>query len=246
MSRNVIVAVVDYGMGNLFSVQNACARAGLASTITSSARDVEQADAVILPGVGAFGDAMATLRDLGMVSALRDVAATGKPLVGICLGMQLLMTESSEFGVHAGLDLVHGFVSRLPEEGRNGLRVKVPHVGWNRLYRPADAGDKWRGTLLDGMVDGVFMYFVHSYRVEPAHADATIATTTYGTTEFCSALQWNNIFACQAHPERSGVHGLTVYRNLAAVLDETRRERHENKSHPGSAASCVAPGGQVL
>lgn len=219
------VAIVDYGMGNLFSVASACARAGLDAVITSAPADVAAADAVILPGVGAFGDAMHTLRRLGLASALKDVADAGTPLIGICLGMQLLMTESFEFGRHEGLGIVPGTVEPLTSDNTDGKLLKVPQVGWNRMMRPADAGDAWCGTPLDGLHDGVFMYFVHSFYVRPADPTVSIAVTTYGHTTFCSALRRRNIFACQGHPERSGRHGLAVYENIAQSLKEPKETR---------------------
>ncbi len=217
--RRPRVAVVDYGVGNLFSVQNACRHAGLDSVVTASRTEIHASDAIILPGVGAFGDAMAQLRRLDLTGALRDAALSGKPLVGICLGMQLLMTESLEFGRHEGLGLVPGRVVRL-EGGAAPRPVKVPQVGWNRMEKPAPGtgGDPWAGTLLQRLPDGVHMYFVHSYFVQPEDETVAIAWTRYGPQRFCSALQRGNIFACQGHPERSGPRGLLVYHNLASTL----------------------------
>src|SRR5438105_140231 len=136
------VAIVDYGMGNLFSAWQACEKAGLEAVITSSAQEVMAADGVILPGVGAFGGAMETLRSLGLVPVLRNVASRGKPLFGICLGMQLLMSESEEFGRHEGLNIVKGRVVRLKDPmGNWGEPLKVPHVGWNRIHRATGRSD---------------------------------------------------------------------------------------------------------
>ncbi len=218
------VAIVDYDLGNLFSVEQACRHAGLDVAVTSSREKIETADAVILPGVGAFRDAMATLQRLDLVGPLKDVAASGRPLVGICLGMQLLMTESTEFGNHPGLDLIPGVVESL-SDALGSPRPKIPHVGWSQLARaPRDAGDAWAGTLMDALPDGMYMHFVHSYFVRPALEEAAIAFTRYGDLNFCSALQRNNVFGCQGHPERSGPLGLAVYENLAAVLNATRRQ----------------------
>jgi glutamine amidotransferase len=218
MSEFPIVAIVDYGMGNLFSVQQACRQAGLEATITRSASDIEKARAVILPGIGAFGSAMATLSKLGLVEPLRGAAASGKPLVGICLGMQLLMTESHEFGRHRGLDLIPGEVVRFSDRRPAGSRLKVPQIGWNRIFgTPA----VWKNTLLRDVRDGEYMYFVHSYYCKPEDATVILSTTRYGETEFCSSLQWRNIFACQFHPERSGLPGLSIYDALSASLNRT-------------------------
>lgn len=213
------VAIIDYSMGNLFSVQHACQQVGLSATITADKNDVLQAKAVILPGVGAFGDAMATLHKLDLVEPLLDVAAAGKPLIGICLGLQLFMSESYEFGRHKGLSLIEGEVVRFdnPTES-DGRPLKVPQVGWNRLWE-SNRANPWSSSLLQGVATGSYMYFVHSYHIVPGCHDWIQAQTTYGDITFCSALAKNNIFACQCHPERSGTIGLTVYRNLAAQID---------------------------
>jgi glutamine amidotransferase len=211
------VAIVDFGLGNLFSVQRACEQAGLSAAITADKRDILGAKAVILPGVGAFGDAMAALRRLDLPAVLAEVAAMGKPLMGICLGMQLLMSESQEFGRHRGLGLVEGEVVRLQNADLGPRRLKVPQVGWNRL-RPAAP---WQDTPLKGLSPGEFMYFVHSFYVRPAEQTVVLAATTYGPVEFCSSLKRGSIFACQFHPERSGPAGLLVYRGLASSLGES-------------------------
>jgi glutamine amidotransferase len=215
------VVIVDYGMGNLFSVAQACQRVGLATCISSSAAAVRAAPAIILPGVGAFGDAMRTLGQLGLDEAIVEVAGSGRPVFGICLGMQLLMTTSYEFGSHAGLNLVRGDVVRLehPVDGERAL--KVPQVGWNRVWPPKHRPAAWSGTLFDDLPAGEFLYFVHSFRVRVEDRAATIATTTYGDIEFCAALGTGNVFGCQAHPERSGNAGLGIYRSFARQL---RRE----------------------
>ena len=214
------VAIVDYGLGNLFSVAQACRHAGLDAGITGDARAVAAADAVLLPGVGAFGDAMAALRERGLDATLVDLARSGKPLIGICLGLQLLMTESREFGTHAGLGLIAGTVERLPEaaDGR-GRRLKVPQVGWAPI-RPAPGAD-WGETPLAGVPADAHMYFVHSYCVRPADPEVVVATTPFVDGAFCSAVRVGRVFGCQFHPERSASVGLAIYRNMARVLKET-------------------------
>lgn len=213
------VAIVDCGMGNLFNVRRACEHVGLPAAITASPADVRAAAAIILPGVGAFGDAMAALSANGLVGTLREYAASGRPLVGICLGMQLLMDESSEFGRHQGLGIIPGSVVRLEDPTPGQEKLKVPQVGWNRMFRAqAVDDDTWGGSLLSGLPDGVFMYFGHSYHVIPDDPALVVAMTEYGGIRFCSALQQRNIFACQGHPERSGEQGLQVYRNLSGRL----------------------------
>lgn len=222
------VAIIDFSLGNLFSVQQACEYAGLQAHITSARKDIESADAVILPGVGAFGDAMATLRKLDLVELLRDIAASDTPMVGICLGVQLLMTESYEFGRHQGLGIISGPVVRFDNPQENGKILKVPQVGWNRIYRGKgnrkEAADPWADTPLAGLAEGECMYFVHSFIVQPEDPEVILTTTRYGHIEFCSGLRTGNIFACQFHPERSGSQGLRIYRNLAVKI-----KNHKNR-----------------
>lgn len=218
MSRP-LAAIVDYGIGNLFSVRRACEVVGLRAVIAAEPSLVRLADAVILPGVGAFHQAAAALRDRGLDRAVREAAAWGKPLMGICLGMQLLMSRSFEFGCHEGLGLIPGEVVRLQEGGPGERRVKVPHVGWNSISEPPGAVplSRWFGSPLEGLTNGTTMYFVHSYRVEPRDRDVVLAVTTYGPETFVSCLWQGRVFACQFHPERSGPAGLSVYRRWAAT-----------------------------
>ena len=212
------VAIVDYGLGNLYSVQRACEHVGLSAAITAQRAEIERADGVILPGVGAFGDAMATLKRLDLVGVLQDAAAADRPLLGICLGVQLLMSESQEFGLHRGLDIIKGSVVQFSGLREGQRRLKVPHVGWNRIAPPSDREQSWQGTPLEGLAHGEFMYFVHSYCVQPADAGVVLSVTRYGQTEFCSSIGSGNIFACQFHPERSGAEGLKIYTNWARSL----------------------------
>lgn len=222
------VAIVDYGMGNLFSVRQACEHVGLNVGITSSRDEILNADAVILPGIGAFGDAMATLSRLDLVEVLRDVAVSGKPLIGVCLGLQLLMTESLEFGLHKGLGIIEGQVVKFDNPAEGERRLKVPQVGWNSVHQVRREGNNvaeaWADSPLAEIKDGEFMYFVHSYIVRPADENVTLSVSRYGQTEFCSSIHSQNIFACQFHPERSGSEGLKIYRNLASHI-----ERHTSK-----------------
>ncbi len=213
------VAIVDYNMGNLYSVKHACAHVGLNAEITSSRETIASARAVILPGVGAFGDAMATLRRLDLVSVLRDIAASGKPLIGICLGIQLLMTESYEFGHHQGLDIIAGQVVPFDRPREGERTFKVPQIGWNCVCRAPNA--QWDGTMLSGIADGEHMYFVHSYIVQPEDSSVVLSMSRYGHIEFCSSVQRGNVFACQFHPERSGITGIWMYRNLAVQIEQS-------------------------
>jgi glutamine amidotransferase len=216
-----LVAIVDYGLGNLFSVEQACAFVGLNSIITNSRKDILGADAVILPGVGAYGDAMLTLHRLDLVNVLRDIAESSKPLVGICLGMQLLMTESYEFGCHKGLGIIEGPVVRFEAPKEKERILKVPQISWNRIFQPAN-GLRWHGTLLDRIDEGEYMYFVHSFTVQPQDSNVILSNSHYGHIEFCSSIHHRNVFACQYHPERSGLKGLQIYKNLADRLKKNK------------------------
>jgi len=216
------VAIVDYGLGNLHNVRRACEAVGLATKITSSPEEVRCSAAAILPGVGAFGDAISTLNASGLSQGLRELVDSGKPLFGICLGFQLLMTESSEFGHHRGLDIIQGSVIRLNAPRDDEGRLKVPHVGWNRIWKtnPYAMSDSRPQTLLDAIADGEYMYFVHSFVVVPSQANTIVSTTHYGDVEFCSSARRGNVFGCQYHPERSGVEGLKMYAQLARSLQQ--------------------------
>ncbi|MDT4969348.1 MAG: imidazole glycerol-phosphate synthase subunit HisH [Acidobacteriota bacterium] len=217
------VAIVDYGMGNLFSVRQACEHAGLDVGITSERAEILKADAVILPGIGAFGDAMATLSRLDLVGVLQDVAASGKELVGVCLGLQLLMSESFEFGRHKGLGIIEGQVVPFDHPAEGARKLKVPQVGWNSIHHVGGDGkngreDAWENSPFAEIRDGEFMYFVHSYIVQPENKGVILSVSRYGHIEFCSSIHYQNIFACQFHPERSGREGLKIYCNLASHI----------------------------
>ena len=222
------VAIVDYGMGNLYSVRHACEHVGLSASITRDRDELLGASAVILPGVGAFGVAMENLRALDLLAPLRDIAASPTPFVGICLGMQLLMTESQEFGLHRGLGVIEGQVVRLKETPVETRNVKVPQVGWNRIRQApsrSNGGGAWPGTLLEGVADDEYMYFVHSFYCQPADDGATLSVTRYGAVEFASTIQHGSVAGVQFHPERSGPQGLRIYRNLAGWIDRYHGER---------------------
>lgn len=220
-----LVAIIDHGTGNLFSVQQACEQVGLLARITRSPEEILSASMVILPGVGAFGEAMESLSGLGLVDPLRKVAGSGIPLVGICLGMQLLMSESHEFGHHSGLGIVEGEVLRMEEANNDVHYFKVPQVGWNRIYVREGMKENEKGlvsSLTNGLLTGVgenaFMYFVHSYYCKPVDEKTIYSTTQYGDFEFCSSLRQGNVYGFQFHPEKSGSAGINIYRNLARMI----------------------------
>ena len=209
------VAIIDYSMSNLYSVQAACTKVGLGSKITSESALILNAKAAILPGVGAFGEAAEKIRQLGLDEVIREFIGTGKPFVGICLGMQLLFSESEEFGQHKGLDIVQGRVRKLVLEQECNKKYPVPHIGWNRIEK---IGTGWKGNFLEGNMDQDFMYFVHSFYAVPTENSVSIAQTTYGPTTFCSAISIDNVFATQFHPEKSGFIGLKVYERLKQLI----------------------------
>lgn len=214
------VAIVDYQLGNLYSVKHACEHVGLRSVISSDPSVIRRCDAVILPGVGAFADAMENLNRFGLSDALRELTGSDKPIIGICLGLQLLFSESFEFGQHQGLGVIPGKVVKLRTDVPGTTdKVKVPQVGWNTISIPESGRLRtWKGTLLDGVSEGEYMYFVHSFYVLPDDTSVVCSETTYGGNQFCSSVHYKNIFACQFHPERSGQAGLTLYKNLRAHI----------------------------
>jgi imidazole glycerol-phosphate synthase subunit HisH len=205
------IAIVDYGTGNLFSVGRALERFGLASQVTKDRRRVMEADAVLLPGVGAFGDAMRELRALDLIDPLRERAASGRPLIGICLGMQLLLSRSFEFGEHEGLGIVPGEVRALPRTNT----LKLPHVGWVPVEPSPDGAAGWSRTPLEDTPSGTYVYFVHSFAAWPTDVRDTLACARYGDTRFCAAIARGSVIGFQFHPERSGPAGLRIYRELA-------------------------------
>lgn len=202
------VVVVDYGLGNLHSVARAVRAAGGEPDVSADPADVVGAPRVLLPGVGAFGDGMKGLRERGLVEPLRAYANSGRPLLGICLGMQLLLDRSAEFGDHAGLGLVPGTVERLPRGGDDG--VKLPHVGWSAV-RPSGS---WSGTPLAGAAPGSEFYFVHSFAAVPADPAHRLADCAYGEGVFCAGLRRGAVVGVQFHPEKSGPAGLEVLRRF--------------------------------
>lgn len=203
------VAIVDFGLGNLYNVLRGCQAVGLDAEVTSSPADVRAARGVILPGVGAFADAMRNLEARELVAPLVEAHREGKPLFGICLGMQLLMEESAEFGTTKGLGLCRGTVERIAP---TDAAAKVPHVGWSAIELGGVSS-----PIFDGIPDGSVMYFVHSFSVRPIDA-ISAATTSYGGTTIHAAVSTGSTFGCQFHPERSGELGLTMYRNFGKVL----------------------------
>ena len=206
-----MIAIIDYGMGNLRSVQKGFEKVGFDAVVTSDPKVLLDAERVVLPGVGAFRDCMRNLEEGGFVEPILKVIRQGRPFLGISLGLQLLFTESEEFGLHRGLDVIPGRVLRFPEGMQEaGEDLKVPHMGWNQLAvkRPA--------PLFEGVEDGTNVYFVHSFYVKPEDEAVVAATTRYGI-DFCSAIWRDNIVAAQFHPEKSQEKGLAMLKNFALM-----------------------------
>lgn len=205
------VTLVDYGIGNLLNVARALEHVGATVEVVDSAQGIVGAGHLVLPGVGAFADGMAELKARGMVDALREHAERERPFLGICLGMQLMLDSSEEFGQHAGLGLIPGKVVAIPRVGTNGQPHKIPHIGWNELLvAPGHAG--WQGTVLSGLTPGAAMYFVHSFMVVPEDPGWRLANCDYDGVDICATLSVDNLHGCQFHPEKSGEAGLTVLR----------------------------------
>ena len=208
------VTLVDYGLGNVYSVQRALEACGAEVLLSASPGEIEASDRLVLPGVGAFADGMAGLRERGLIGSILQYAATGRPLLGICLGMQMLATLSQEFGEHCGLDLIPGSVLPLPTTDVDGLTVKVPHTGWTALLRPA--GMSWSDTPLEDTAEGESVYVVHSFAVNPRSGNHRLADCLYGGHRICAAIRRNRIFGCQFHPEKSGPSGLRIISRFLA------------------------------
>ena len=197
-----MIAIVDYGVGNLFSLESSFAAIGQNVTVTGDERVLREAERIVLPGVGAFGDAAEKLRATGLDAVVIDEAAKGKPLLGICLGMQLLFEKSYEYGEHAGLGLIPGAVR--PIRDMIPAQYKIPHIGWNALRFTRES------PLLRYVKEGECVYFVHSYYAADC-AESVIATAEYGA-ELTAAVQRGNVYGCQFHPEKSGPVGLSILR----------------------------------
>lgn len=206
-----MLTIVDYGRGNLRSVQNGFRQIGVAAEISDDPDTVANADGVVFPGVGAFRDCMQNLASRGLDDALRQVIKEGRPVLAICVGMQALLSESDEFGVTPGLDIFSGQVRRFPGRVDAGNPLKVPHMGWNQLRFVRSC------PLLNGLPDRVYTYFVHSYYAVPAEPAVVAACTDYGL-EFASVLWRDNLYATQFHPEKSQSWGLRILRNFAELV----------------------------
>jgi len=207
-----MIAIIDYDIGNLRSVQKALEHVGADARLITTSAELAAADKVVLPGVAAFGDAVEELRSMGLAGPLTDAVRAGMPFLGFCLGLQMLFETSEENGLHEGLGLLPGKVVKFDFDAAElaGHRLSVPHMGWNQL------SIRRRCPMLEGIEDGAFVYFAHSYYVVPQDAGVTATTTTYGL-EFVSSVWKGNIFATQFHPEKSQTVGLSLLENFVRL-----------------------------
>ena len=207
------VTVIDYGVGNLLSVQRGLEHCGAKVVLTADPEKILAAKRVVLPGVGAFANAMQALESLGLVAVIRELAQRKTPLLGICLGMQLLLEESEEFGVTAGLGLIPGRVIAVPNLTLSGKSQKIPHIGWSAL-QPSNVAVGWQHTLLEDNRPGEAAYFVHSFMAVPTNSTHRIADCLYGCHKIAATIGRDNITGCQFHPEKSGEVGLKILRRF--------------------------------
>jgi imidazole glycerol-phosphate synthase subunit HisH len=213
------IVVVDYDIGNVFSVCHAIRHAGGVPILTGDHDKIANAERLILPGVGAFGKAVDELHRRQLVDPILTFVATGRPFLGLCVGMQMLMDRSTEFGDHAGFGLVRGTVDKIATGTHEGRALKVPHIGWTELLTPAGASDdRWADGLLADLTPGrSAFYFVHSFAAYPSNPSDVLAEVAYGDTRIVAAIEHGNILGVQFHPERSGIAGQKVLRRYLAM-----------------------------
>lgn len=203
------ITILDYNMGNLFSVKNAFLSFGVETKISSNSTEFGESDALIIPGVGAFGEAVDNLKKRNLINPIIDFYNTGKPIMGICLGLQLFFENSEEFGYNKGLGIIKGDVLKF--KTNIDSKQKIPHMGWNKVLNEKNE-TFWEKSPLNDIPNDAFMYFVHSYYVKPVDEDVVLSTTEYLGNKFCSSIKFKNIFACQFHPEKSGKDGINIFK----------------------------------
>ena len=209
------IAIIDYKAGNLRSVQKALEECGATAHITADAEDISAADGVVFPGQGACDASMLSIRERGLFEIIRHSIDSGKPFLGVCLGLQLLL-ESSEEGEEPCLAILKGSTKRLPPEKTEQVGLKIPHMGWNSVSLSV------QHPVFEGIPNDSYFYFVHSYYANPEDKDVVAGVTNYGI-DFCSAVAWDNVAAVQFHPEKSGAVGLRLYRNFLTLVDANRK-----------------------
>ncbi|WP_239615842.1 imidazole glycerol phosphate synthase subunit HisH [Cohnella mopanensis] len=208
------VTIIDYGIGNISSVRRALELCGATIKLSSDPKVIMDSDSVVLPGVGAFADGMEGLTSRDLIVPIKEFVKSGRPFLGICLGMQLLMDSSEEFGEHEGLGIISGKVSAIPNLDQNENKIRIPHIGWSELTTSGSDGDTWDNSVLEGIPQRSSVYFVHSYRVQPANRNTVLAITSYYNHEITGVIRSGNIYGCQFHPEKSGHVGLKIMNNF--------------------------------
>ena len=209
------IVVIDYGIGNIKSIKNAFEEFGVEVILSRKKEDILNANGVILPGVGAFSHGMNNLIKYNLVNIIHEYVKTNKPILGICLGMQMMLEESEEFGITKGLGLIKGKVIKIPVDETK--KVKLPHISWNGIKVK---NINWENTILENVPENSDMYFVHTYVASPEDENETLSVTKYGGTEFCSSLKKNNIYGCQYHPEKSSKKGLLIIKNFIKIVKQ--------------------------
>lgn len=213
------INIVDYGFGNLHSIVKALKFIGAKQEITDRPEALSDCDGLIIPGVGAFGEAMAGLRKRGFIEPLYEYVKSNKPVLGICLGMQFLLSLSEEFGSHKGLDIIPGKVVYFPQKQANdNMNYKIPHIGWNSLGK-CGLEINWKDTILSQVSEGEEVYFVHSYVVSPESRDAILAFTEYGGNNIPAVIRKDNVYGCQFHPEKSRDTGLRILKAFTGIVE---------------------------
>lgn len=209
------IRIVNYGVGNLYSALKGCKRFAEDVLLTEDAEELRKADALVLPGQGAFHAGMEGLQVRGLLNIVKDFAAAGKPVLGICLGAQILLSKGYEFGEWEGLGIIPGDVVHFPPLTPGTV---IPHMGWNSLAEPRPGA--WTGTALEGLPAGAEMYFIHSYIPRPSNASDVIAETEYGDCRFASVIGRGNVIGCQFHPEKSATLGMKIVENFVKRIRE--------------------------
>jgi len=216
MSKNV--TLIDYGIGNLLSVTRAFEYCGAIVNLATTPAEIESAQRLVLPGVGAFADGMQGLRERGLIEPIQQYAKSGKPLMGICLGMQMLATTSEEFGEQAGLNIIPGTVKVIPNVSVEGKALRIPHIGWSHLLRPESA--TWNNSILAELSENSSVYLVHSFMMQPKDEKNLLAYCIYGGHRISAVIHHGAVYGCQFHPEKSGRHGLAIIQGFLSMTDK--------------------------
>lgn len=206
------VVIIDYGHGNLYSINQVCIHLGYKPIISSDEKEILSADSLILPGVGAFKVAMDELANKDLIEPIKEFVKKGNNMMGVCLGMQLLFETSEEFGINNGLGLINGNVKKFPSS-LNGKKIRIPQIGWNKIFKDKSI-NKWENTPLKEISEEDYMYFIHSYYANPSDAKDILSFSNYQDINYCTSVQKENIFGFQFHPEKSAEKGITIYKNF--------------------------------